>query len=40
MIDSKNKYEEIEIEILSLSDVDVIAASRPFDGEDDEDWLS
>ena len=34
------KYEEVNIEIIKLSDVDIIATSKPFDGEDDnvEDW--
>lgn len=29
------KYEKIEIEIIKLSDSDVIMTSNPFDGEDD-----
>ena len=35
------KYEEISIEIIKLSMEDIIATSKPFDGEDDEigsDW--
>ena len=34
------KYEVVTIEIIKLSVEDVIATSRPFDGEDDniDDW--
>lgn len=37
---TKHSYEKIEIEILLMSDKDVISTSRPFDGEDDNigDW--
>lgn len=37
---SKLQYEEIDIEIISLSAHDVISTSKPFNGEDDEDWLT
>ena len=37
---TKHSYEKIEIEILLITDNDVISTSRAFDGEDDNvgDW--
>ena len=34
------KYEEVTVEIIKLSDIDIIATSKPFNGPDDDDWLS
>lgn len=36
----KEQYENISIEIITLSCEDIITTSKPFDGEDDEiiDW--
>lgn len=36
----KNIYEEVKIQVFPLADIDVIATSKPFDGEDDNifDW--
>ena len=38
---SKNIYEKVEVEVFTLTDLDVISTSKPFDGEDDEiiDWV-
>jgi hypothetical protein len=37
---TKLQYETVDVNIISLSDEDVITTSKPFDGEDDNvnDW--